>query len=256
MFDIINFIFWILIIFDTHGRFDKHLDHPLVQIYCKNQAVSMGYLYPWQKSEGNYIGVIRLAFCELRKNPHVEYHEPNRFIIEDSENNQFFKLMQFNASFRCEMMKLAEKYGQQDISEIPLIFTRILQNTTLDWFRRQKTQNTWVSLFSALKGSNKDSGDESEYSDPLEFIESKEENLGFEDGSSILERKQLIEIMETEISKLPARQREAFLMRYWDDLGISETAKLMACSEGSVKTHCSRAAASLAKALKKQGFKL
>ena len=111
------------------------------------------------------------------------------------------------------MMKLAEKYGQQDISEIPLIFTRILQNTTLDWFRRQKTQNTWVSLFSALKGSNKDSGDESEYSDPLEFIESKEENLGFEDGSSILERKQLIEIMETEISKLPARQREAFLMR-------------------------------------------
>ena len=109
MFDIINFIFWILIIFDTHGRFDKHLDHPLVQIYCKNQAVSMGYLYPWQKSEGNYIGVIRLAFCELRKNPHVEYHEPNRFIIEDSENNQFFKLMQFNASFRCEMMKLAEK---------------------------------------------------------------------------------------------------------------------------------------------------
>ena len=50
------------------------------------------------------------------------------------------------------MMKLAEKYGQQDISEIPLIFTRILQNTTLDWFRRQKTQNTWVSLFSASKG--------------------------------------------------------------------------------------------------------
>jgi RNA polymerase sigma-70 factor (ECF subfamily) len=154
------------------------------------------------------------------------------------------------------MMKLAEKYGQQDISEIPLIFTRILQNTTLDWFRRQKTQNTWVSLFSALKGSNKDGGDESEYSDPLEFIESKEENLGLEDGSTVLERKQLIQMMETEISKLPARQREAFLMRYWDDLGISETAKLMACSEGSVKTHCSRAAASLAKALKKQGFKL
>ena len=71
-----------------------------------------------------------------------------------------------------------------------------------------------------------------------------------------MERKQLIEIMETEISKLPSRQREAFLVRYWDDLGISETAKLMACSEGSVNTHCSRAAATLAKALKKQGFKL
>ena len=154
------------------------------------------------------------------------------------------------------MMKLAEKYSGHEVNELPLLFTRILQNTTLDWFRRQKTQNTWVSLFSALKGNNKDGGDESEYSDPLEFIESKEENLGLEDGSTVLERKQLIQMMETEISKLPARQREAFLMRYWDDLGISETAKLMACSEGSVKTHCSRAAASLAKALKKQGFKL
>ena len=154
------------------------------------------------------------------------------------------------------MMKLAEKYGDHDISELPLIFTRILQNTTLDWFRRQKTQNTWVSLFSSLKGGGRDNLDESEYSDPLEFIESNEENLGFESGESLLERQQLIKIIESEISKLPARQREAFLMRYWDDLGISETAKIMACSEGSVKTHCSRASVTLAKALKKQGFKL
>ncbi len=154
------------------------------------------------------------------------------------------------------MMKLAEKYGDHYISELPLIFTRILQNTTLDWFRRQKTQNTWVSLFSSLKGGGRDNLDDSEYSDPLEFIESNEENLGFESGESVLERQQLIKIIESEISKLPARQREAFLMRYWDDLGISETAKIMACSEGSVKTHCSRACITLAKALKKQGFKL
>jgi RNA polymerase sigma-70 factor (ECF subfamily) len=111
-------------------------------------------------------------------------------------------------------------------------------------------------LFSSLKGGGRDNLDESEYSDPLEFIESNEENLGFESGESLLERQQLIKIIESEISKLPARQREAFLMRYWDDLGISETAKIMACSEGSVKTHCSRASITLAKALKKQGFKL
>ena len=154
------------------------------------------------------------------------------------------------------MMKLAEKYSDHDISELPLLFTRILQNTTLDWFRRQKTQNTWVSLFSALKGGSKDHSDDSELSDPLEFIESKEENSGSEGGESQLERKQLIEMLEIAVSKLPARQREAFLMRYWDDLDISETAKLMGCSEGSVKTHCSRAASSLAETLKKQGFKL
>ena len=154
------------------------------------------------------------------------------------------------------MMKLAEKYGDRDAAELPLIYTRILQNTTLDWFRRQKTQNTWISLFSSMRGGNKDNLDDSDYSDPLEFLDSSEENLGFEDGATILERQQVIKIIENEISKLPSRQREAFLMRYWDDLGISETAKLMACSEGSVKTHCSRACTFLAKALKKQGFKL
>ncbi len=153
------------------------------------------------------------------------------------------------------MIKLAEKYGQQPANELPLLFTRILQNTTLDWFRRQKTQNTWVSLFSSLKGGKNESFDDAESQDPLEFLESETENLGSDSGDTQLERKQMAKILENEISKLPARQREAFLMRYWDELDISETAKLMGCSEGSVKTHCSRAAASLEKSLKKQGFK-
>ena len=153
------------------------------------------------------------------------------------------------------MIKLAEKYGQQPAQELPLLFTRILQNTTLDWFRRQKTQNTWVSLFSSLKGAGNDHFEESDGQDPLEFIESNSENIGSASGDTQLERKQMAKILENEISKLPLRQREAFLMRYWDELDISETAKLMGCSEGSVKTHCSRAASSLEKALKKQGFK-
>jgi RNA polymerase sigma-70 factor (ECF subfamily) len=60
--------------------------------------------------------------------------------------------------------------------------------------------------------------------------------------------------LEKEIEKLPKRQREAFLMRYWEELDISETAKIMGVSEGSVKTHCSRASQSLAAALKKLGI--
>ena len=150
------------------------------------------------------------------------------------------------------MLKLSQKYGHVDASELPLLFTRILQNTTLDWFRRQKTQNTWISLFSALRFSNADQ-DEND-SDPLEFIGSDEANSAFEDGLRQLERKEMIEILENEISKLPTRQREAFLMRYWDELDIAQTAKIMGCSEGSVKTHCSRAVSSLAKAFKNKGL--
>jgi RNA polymerase sigma-70 factor (ECF subfamily) len=60
----------------------------------------------------------------------------------------------------------------------------------------------------------------------------------------------LREIEDSVIQELPARQREAFLMRYWEDMDVAETAAAMGCSEGSVKTHCSRAVQALSKALK------
>jgi RNA polymerase sigma-70 factor (ECF subfamily) len=63
-------------------------------------------------------------------------------------------------------------------------------------------------------------------------------------------------LIEKEIQKLPARQREAFLLRYWEDMDVAETAEVMGCSEGSVKTHCSRATHALAVALKGKGITL
>jgi RNA polymerase sigma-70 factor (ECF subfamily) len=150
------------------------------------------------------------------------------------------------------MIKLAEKYGDKPAAELPLIFTRILQNRIHDWFRRQKVRNAWVSLFSSM-GKKTDENDEF---DPLESLSAADDSEIHQDGAQMLERSQLLQALESEIAKLPVRQREAFLMRYWDELSITETAKAMSCSEGSVKTHCSRASQALAKALKLKGITL
>ncbi len=148
------------------------------------------------------------------------------------------------------MLKLAEKYGGKPVDEFPMLFQRILQNTIRDYYRRQKVRSMWTTLFSSL------TGDDDEESDPLETlpVEGLSNKLGNPHGS--LEQSQVLAIIEKEIEKLPARQREAFLMRYWEDMDIAETATAMGCSEGSVKTHCSRATHTLAAALKAKGIVL
>ena len=78
----------------------------------------------------------------------------------------------------------------------------------------------------------------------------------FDNPHKQLEQSQLIKLIEKAIEALPPRQREAFLLRYWEELDVAETAQAMGCSEGSVKTHCSRAAHTLAMALKKEGIEL
>jgi RNA polymerase sigma-70 factor, ECF subfamily len=149
------------------------------------------------------------------------------------------------------MLKLSENYGQRPSAELAPLFTRILQNTIHDFFRRQKVRSTWVTLFSAL-GSR----DEEDSSDPLDTLEALAGSDGAESAADKVERAQVIGIIEEEVSRLPARQREAFLMRYWEDMDVAETAAVMGCSEGSVKTHCSRATHALAKALRARGIKL
>jgi RNA polymerase sigma-70 factor (ECF subfamily) len=148
------------------------------------------------------------------------------------------------------MLKLSEHYGDRPAQELPLLFTRILQNTIHDYFRRQKVRLTWVTLLSAL-GGNADSDE-----DPLETLEAAQGTEGAESAADQAERAQIVGIIEQEIARLPARQRQAFLLRYWEDLDVAETAATMGCSEGSVKTHCSRATHALAQALLARGITL
>jgi len=149
------------------------------------------------------------------------------------------------------MLRLSESYGDRMAGELPPLFQRILQNAIRDWFRRQKVRSLWMTLFSSLS-----TGTEDEDHDPLEALQSADgansENL----PQDLLERSQVLEIIEEEVSRLPPRQREAFLMRYWEELDVAETAQAMGCSEGSVKTHCSRATRALAEALRARGITL
>lgn len=149
------------------------------------------------------------------------------------------------------MMKLAEHYGDKPPAELPMLFQRILSNCTLDWFRRQKTRK---ALFSSM-GDFESPADDGDF-DLLETYASLEDSEGTESAEDATQRAQILRQIEAEVQELPARQREAFLMRYWEEMDVAETAAAMGCSEGSVKTHCSRAVQALSKALKAKGIQL
>ena len=149
------------------------------------------------------------------------------------------------------MMKLAEHYGHKPVEELPMLFQRILSNCTLDWFRRNKTHR---ALFSNM--SEFESPDEDGTFDLLESIHASSGPELNESAETQTERAQTLRQIESEIQELPARQREAFLMRYWEEMDVAETAAAMGCSQGSVKTHCSRAVQALATALKAKGIRI
>lgn len=148
------------------------------------------------------------------------------------------------------MLKLSSSYADKPVEEYPMLFQRILQNVILDAHRRIKVRRFWVSPLSAFRGRNDD--DE----DPLESLIDERDLAEHETPHGQYAQRHVLSLIENEISRLPKRQREAFLMRYWEEMNIAETAEAMGCSEGSVKTHCSRATQTLAAALKAKGVVL
>ena len=148
-------------------------------------------------------------------------------------------------------MKLAEKYSDRPAAEFPMLFQRILQNVIRDVFRRRKVRSAWTVLLSAFSGP-----DDEDAHDPLDTMIVDDPSMLSRSPEQNVEQTEVMALIEREIARLPGRQREAFLMRYWEEMDISETAAVMGCSAGSVKTHCSRATHALASALKLRGIKL
>lgn len=147
------------------------------------------------------------------------------------------------------MMRLAEHYGDRPAPELPLLFQRILQNAIRDHYRCTRTRAGQTVNLSTLEYPD------DEDSDPLEALEVAPELQPFASPHAALLQKETLDRIEEALHALAPRQREAFLLRYWEGLDIAATATVMGCTEGSVKTHCSRATHALAVALSAQGIR-
>jgi RNA polymerase sigma-70 factor, ECF subfamily len=210
------------------------------------------------------------AFCYYRVSTLVARakHQPGRFLLATEKELATFLAEVERRAFKQAvfavrdehlaldlvqdaMLKLAHSYGAKPAAELPLLFQRILQNTIRDHYRRQKVRSLWTTLLSSLQGKQ----DEEEH-DPLDTLRVEDAPGQYPEPSSVLARRQITQLIEQGLQALPARQREAFLLRYWEELDVQETAQAMGCSEGSVKTHCSRAAHALAEFLKARGIGL
>ena len=149
------------------------------------------------------------------------------------------------------MLKLSEKYSSRPAAELPLVFQRIVQNAIRDHFRRARVRSFWTSPLSALKPAANADDD----SDPLEtLLVDSGSKFASQLPAAALEQAQTVGLIEKALEALPPRQRQAFLLRYWEEMDVAETAAAMGCSEGSVKTHCSRATHAIAAFLRRKGF--
>ena len=136
------------------------------------------------------------------------------------------------------MIKLAQNYGDRDSDEWPPLFYRILQNGVRDWHRRQVVRRRVMTWFGRGPQDTEDCDPVAAAPDPRG--RTPEEELANDEAMKSLERA---------VRALPTRQREAFMLRNFEGLDVAGTALAMGCSEGSVKTHYSRAIHSLREAL-------
>ena len=134
------------------------------------------------------------------------------------------------------MMAFVTRYADRLENDWPALFFRILQNGIRDWYRRSRVRNRWRVWFNRFA----DEGDniletipDDKAVDPL--VELSNEGLN--------------DAIITALKILPLRQQQVFLLRIWEGLSVAETATAMVCSQGSVKTHLSRALQALRSSL-------
>jgi RNA polymerase sigma-70 factor (ECF subfamily) len=138
------------------------------------------------------------------------------------------------------MIRLVRGYSRRPSDEWRPLFFRILQNRIRDVQRRRKVRSRVLSFFGGIESEEYDpivEAPSAESDDPLEQVVATD----------------AMQALEQALAQLPARQREAFVLRNFEGLDVAQTARAMSCTEGSVKTHYSRAVHRLRELLKEHG---
>ncbi len=123
-------------------------------------------------------------------------------------------------------------YHAHPASEWGPLFWSILRNKITDMQRRSLFRLRWL-----LPGSTGKDGE------PMDWADDAPDPSRSHDGREAWQQ------ISAALRALPARQREAFTLRVLEELDVADTARVMGCSEGSVKTHLSRAREALQKQL-------
>lgn len=151
------------------------------------------------------------------------------------------RMTEFATSNREEALDLVQDamfgfvrhYGTRAATEWQPLFWRVLDSRVNDWHRRQRVRGRWLGWF---ERGNAEADD-----DPIAALPDPGEpgplaRMADDEASAAL---------EVSLRALPLRQRQAFMLRMWEGLDVAATAVAMRCSQGSVKTHLSRALANL-----------
>jgi RNA polymerase sigma-70 factor (ECF subfamily) len=127
------------------------------------------------------------------------------------------------------MFQFVRRYSIRPREEWNVLFYRVLRSRITDWYRRNFVRRkilTWLG-----RPGEKDP------EDPLQGLP----DTGNPNPSDHVLRQEERGVLEKAIRGLPLRQQQAFLLRAWEGMDLKQTAFVMKCSEGSVKTHYSRA---------------
>lgn len=131
------------------------------------------------------------------------------------------------------MLRFVRRYHDRPAPERAPLFYRVLENRILDWHRQRQRQGRWWQRIY----HDSDADEE----DPISQLPAPE-SAG---PLSVLERERSMSRLEAALQALPLRQQQVFLLRVWEGLDVASTARALALSQGSIKTHLSRALARL-----------